>query len=88
MTKFGTKSALFAYFWARILRNYCHNWNQHLQISVIAKFCKQTKMPKFGTKMPYLGIFWEELKKNYRQIWNQPPQICLFAKISRKNKNA
>ena len=32
MYKFGTKIALFGYFWARILRNYCHIWNQHLQI--------------------------------------------------------
>ena len=31
-------------------KNYCHIWNQHLGISVIAKLCEETKMPKFGTK--------------------------------------
>ena len=30
--KFGTKNALLEYFWARILKNYCHIWNQHPQI--------------------------------------------------------
>ena len=25
ISKFGTKNALFEYFWARILTNYCHN---------------------------------------------------------------
>ena len=29
MPKFGTKNALFAYFWARILKTYCHIWNQY-----------------------------------------------------------
>ena len=32
MLKFGTKNALFEYFWTRILKNYCHICNQHLQI--------------------------------------------------------
>ena len=67
MSKFATKSAFFGYFLARILNNNYHIWNLHLQISVITKFCEETKMPKFGTKnalsgyswqrMPYLGIF-------------------------------
>ena len=30
--KSGTKNVLFGYFWTRILKNYCHIWNQHLQI--------------------------------------------------------
>ena len=96
MPKFGTKNALFGYFWARILKNYCHIWNQHLRISVIAKFCEETKMPKFGTKNDLLGIFdqecviWVFLGKNvlkdYCHIWNQHPQICLFAKFHEKEK--
>ena len=32
MSKYGTKNALFGYFWARILKYYCHIWNQHPQI--------------------------------------------------------
>ena len=57
MPKFGTKSALFLYFWARILPNYCHIRNQHLRISVTAKFCEETKMPKFGIKIALFGYF-------------------------------
>ena len=104
MPKFGTKSALFGYFWARILKNYCHIWDQHpqicqkwvfnsyskfqcLRISVIAKFCEETKMPKFGTKNALFGYFWARtLKKNYCKIWHQHLQICLFAKSYEKTK--
>ena len=32
MPKIATKNALFGYFWARILKYYCHIWNQHPQI--------------------------------------------------------
>ena len=96
MSKFGTKSASFGYFWARILKNYCHIWNQHLRISVIAKFCEEMKMPKFGTKyaffwyfwprMPYWGISRQEFRKFYCHVWNHHLQICLFAKFHGKTK--
>ena len=32
MPKFGTKSAFLGYFWARIVKNYCHILNQHLKL--------------------------------------------------------
>ena len=64
MPNFGTKSALFCYFWARILKNYCHIWNQHLRISLIAKFCEETKMFKIGTKS---ALFWVFLGKNFKK---------------------
>ena len=32
MSKFGTKSPLFGSFWAKILKNYYHVWNQHHNI--------------------------------------------------------
>ena len=57
MPKFRTKSALFGYFWAKILKYYCHIRNQRLQISLIAKFCEETKMLKFGTKTAGFGYF-------------------------------
>ena len=50
MPKFGIKNVLFGNFWVRILKNYCHSWNQHLQSSVTAKFSEEAKMSKFGTK--------------------------------------
>ena len=81
----------FRVFLGKNLKKYCHIWNQHLWISVIAKFFEETKMPKFGSKntlfryfsprMPYLDIFREELKKKYCHIWNHHPQTCLFAKF-------
>ena len=65
MLQFGTKNALFGYFYAGIFENYCHIWNKYLRICLIPKFCEETKMLKFGTKnveyfwpkMRYLGIF-------------------------------
>ena len=73
MPKSGPKSTLFGCFWARILKNYCHIGHQHLQISVIAKLYKETKMLKFGTKNALLGIFdekcliWVFLGKNFKK---------------------
>ena len=57
MPKTGTKNALFGYFWDKIFKNYCRIWNQHLQISVTAKFCEKTKMHNFGTKNVLFGYF-------------------------------
>ena len=61
MPKFGTKTGLFGYFWARILKNYYHVLNQH---PLNAKFCKETKMPKFGNKNAFLGIFGMEFEND------------------------
>ena len=55
--KFGTKNALFACFLGRILKYYCHIWNQHPQICPTAKFGAKSKIFKFRTKNAYLGIF-------------------------------
>ena len=57
MPEFGTKNALFEYFWARILKNFCHILNQHAQICLIANFLKKQKCLNLGPKMPYFGIF-------------------------------
>ena len=57
MPKFETKNALLEYFSPGILKNYCHIWNQHLRISVTAKFCKETRIPTFGIKNTLFGYF-------------------------------
>ena len=57
MPKFGTKNTLFRYFWARILKSYCHISNQHPEICQIAKFPEKTKITKFGTKNALFGYF-------------------------------
>ena len=80
MPKFGTKNALFGYFWARsFTKNYCHIWNQHREIYLFAKFHEKTKMLKFG----YFGAgIW----KQYCHIWNQHPRISVIAKFCEKTK--
>ena len=60
MPKFGTKSGLFEYFWARILLTYL---NQHPQICLTAKFYEKTKIPTFGTKYALFGYFWTIILK-------------------------
>ena len=44
MPKFGTKNGLFGYFSDRILKKYCHVWNQQPQICQIATFREKLKM--------------------------------------------
>ena len=71
-------------------KNYCHIWNQHPQICLIANFHEKNKNAKmwdknalfeyFWPKISYLDIFGLELKKSYFRIWNQHPWICLIAK--------
>ena len=58
MPKFGTKSALLGYSWARIIKNYCHSWNQYLQICLFANFWEKKKYLSLGPKVPHLEIFW------------------------------
>ena len=58
--KFGTKNALFENFRTGIWKQYCHIWNQHLRISIIAKFDEKTKMPIFVTKKLCLGILYQK----------------------------
>ena len=76
------KNTLFGYFWARILKNYCHIWNQHPQVCQFGKFCEKT-MPKFGTKNT-CEIFGLELKKKRSHIWSQHSRICLITKFRKK----
>ena len=50
-------------FWIELKKNCCHILNQHIQISLILKFCDKKKKKKkkktntFSTKILYLGIF-------------------------------
>ena len=83
MPKFCTRNLLFRYFWNAIWKQYCHIWNQHPRICLIAKFCE--RMSKFclnfGLKLHYFGIFGLEFKGKCCHIWNQHPRICLIAKF-------
>ena len=86
MPKFGTKNALFGYFWVRILKNYCHIWNQHPRIRIITKFGEKMKFPKFETKNALHEYFYARILKNWYHIWNQHHRICLIANFQKKQK--
>ena len=86
MPKFGTKNALFGYFWDITLKNYCHIWNHHPQVCLFAKFHEETIIPKFATKNAWFMYFWAGKGKEYCHIWNQHPQICLITKFCVKTK--
>ena len=45
------------YFWAAILKNYCHIWNQHFPTFQNEEFHSKQKTLKLRSKMPYLGVF-------------------------------
>ena len=53
--KFRTKTAWFGSFGAGTWKQFCHIWNQYLQICLIEKFHWKAKMPKFGTKNALFG---------------------------------
>ena len=83
---FLTKNALLSIFSARILKNYCHIWNQHPKIFLFAKFHEKAKLHKFGTRNALFGYVSDRILKNYCQIWNQPHRIFLIAKFREKTK--
>ena len=58
MLTFITKSALFGYFFSRILKSSGHISNKHLQISVTVKSCEEAKMAKCGAKSALFEYFW------------------------------
>ena len=63
MPKFGTKNALFGYFWAGTRKHYCHILNQQSRICLIETFYEIIKMRKFVTKNALLVHFWARFYK-------------------------
>ena len=98
MHKFGTKIVLFGYSYTVTLKNCCYISSQHLQTSVIPKFCEETKMPKVGTTKPYLVILDQKcfigvfsginVKKKKKQLSYLKPtsSISSIGKISKNIK--
>ena len=68
------------------LKNYCHIWNQHLQICLFAKFYEKTKMTKLGSTNALSGYFWATILENYCHICNPHLLICLIAKLRGETK--
>ena len=67
MAKFGTKSILFWYFWARVLKkllSYLKSAPSNLSNCKILR----KKMPKFGAKNALPGYFWARILENYCHI--------------------
>ena len=63
MAKSGVRNALFGYFWAGILKVFCHICNQYPQICVNGKFDKKTKGPKFLTRNALFACFSKAIVK-------------------------
>ena len=81
---FDQKCLIWVFLGHNFKKNYCHIWNQHSWLCLIAKYREMIKMPKFGTKSAIFGYFWARILKTYCHIWNQQPEICLFAKFHEK----
>ena len=47
--------------------NYCHIWNQHPRICLIARYRGKTEMAKFGSKNDLFAYFWPKM-----------PYLCIF----------
>ena len=60
---FKTKNAWFGYFWGRIWKYYCHNWDHCPLICLIVTSCERIKYLSLGPKVSYLGIFGLEFYK-------------------------
>ena len=85
-----TKNVVSEYCWARnFWKNYSHIWNQHLWISLIAKYCELMKMPKSGPKNAWYGYFCSRILNkllSYLKLAPPPPQIYLFPKFNEETK--
>ena len=80
---------VFRYFWDRILKNYCHIWNQHPQICLIVEFLKKNqKCLNLGPKMSYLGISGVEFKKAIVIFEISFLTFVWLQNFRKKNKNA
>ena len=97
MPKFGTKNALFDYFYARFLKDYCHISNQHPRISLYPDFAKKQKCLYLRSKMSYLSIFDRKclimvfLSSNFKKLMSylkSAPSNLSNCKVLRRNKNA
>ena len=63
MPKFGSKNALFGYFWARILKKLLSDLKSAPLNLSKCKICEKIKMPKFGSKNALFGYFWARTLK-------------------------
>ena len=79
MAKFGTKNALFWYFWARIFKKLLSYLKSAPSNLSICKILRKTILSIFGH-------FRASVLKKSCHIWNRHPWICLIAKFSKKKK--
>ena len=68
MPKFGIKTALYEYFWARILKRLLSYLKSAPSNVSICKISRKKKIPKFRTKMELFMYFWAGTLKEYCHI--------------------
>ena len=86
MAKFGTQNTLWGYFWTGVWKQYCHIFNQHPLICLVAKFREIMKMPKFRTKNASCGYFWATILKNLLSYLKSAPSNFSNSKFREKTK--
>ena len=65
---------------------YCHIFNQHPLICLVAKFREIMKMPKFRTKNASCGYFWATILKNLLSYLKSAPSNFSNSKFREKTK--
>ena len=79
-------------FWIELKKNCCHILNQHIQISLILKFCekkKKTKKKRIRSQPKY--FIWVFLGLNFKKLFSYLKSArtnLSNCKILRGNKNA
>ena len=71
------QTALFAYFWAVILKNFCHIWNLHSKFVKMQSYVPR-KILKFEIKKTFIWAFLD--------IWHQHPRICKMKSFVQSKK--
>ena len=77
--EFETKICFICVFWAAILKNYCHIWNQCSGVCLIEELDAKIRILKFSTKNTWFGNFKAQIWKYFCHLWNQLPRISLGA---------
>ena len=79
--KCDTKISLSGSFWAGILKNYYHIWNEHPQVCLIAKFHSKMKILKFRTTNTLLACFAQQLWKTFVTFKISPLEFVLLQSL-------
>ena len=97
LPKFGNKNAWFGYFWTKmsylgifgtnVWKYYCHIWNQHCQICLVAKLPKKQKYLDLRPEIPGLDIFGLEFGNNLAIFEISTLKFLILQNFRKKQKS-